>query len=116
MHIWTPAGYEKSTDKLPVLYLIHGGGDNDRSWPTVGCAGFIMDNLMAEGRIKPMIVVMPNGTIPTNNIIDEVPLFTKDLMNDIIPFIEQNYRVLTDKIIALLQDCQWVEWKPWMPD
>lgn len=97
MHIWTPAGYEKSTDKLPVLYLIHGGGDNDRSWPTVGCAGFIMDNLMAEGRIKPMIVVMPNGTIPTNNIIDEVPLFTKDLMNDIIPFIEQNYRVLTDK-------------------
>lgn len=97
MHVWTPAGYEQSTEKLPVLYLIHGGGDRDNAWSTVGCAGFILDNLLAEGKIKPMIVVMPNGTIETASLMDEVPLFAKDLMNDIIPYVEDNYRVLTDK-------------------
>lgn len=56
LHVWTPAGYEKGSDNLPVLYLIHGGGDTDNSWPTVGCAGNILDNLLAEGKIKPMIV------------------------------------------------------------
>ena len=45
MHVWTPAGYENGTEKLPVLYLIHGGGDNDASWPGVGAAGWILDNL-----------------------------------------------------------------------
>lgn len=97
LHVWTPAGYEKGSENLPVLYLIHGGGDTDNSWPTVGCAGNILDNLLAEGKMKPMIVVMPNGSIPTANLMDEVPLFSDDLMNDIIPFIESNYRVLTDK-------------------
>lgn len=97
MHVWTPAGYGKSTEELPVLYLIHGGGDTDNSWPTVGCAGAILDNLLAEGKIKPMIVVMPNGTIQTETLEGEVPLFAEDLMTDIIPYIEENYRVLTDK-------------------
>lgn len=97
LHVWTPAGYEKSMDKLPVLYLIHGGGDTDISWPTVGCAGAILDNLMAEGKMQPMVVVMPNGTIHTETLEGEVPIFINDLMNDIIPFIEDNYRVLTDK-------------------
>ena len=96
MRVWTPAGYEKSTEKLPVLYLIHGGGDNDSSWPTVGCAGEILDNLMAEGKIKPMVVVMPNGTIE-GDLMNEVPLFEKDMVTDIIPFVEANYRVKTDK-------------------
>ena len=68
MHVWTPAGYEKSGKKLPVLYLIHGGGDNDASWPGVGEAGWILDNLLAEGKIVPMIVVMPNGTIQTKDM------------------------------------------------
>ena len=63
MHVWNPAGYEKSPEKLPVLYLVHGGGDTDNSWPGVGAAGLILDNLMAEGKMKPMVVVMPNGTI-----------------------------------------------------
>ncbi len=90
LHVWTPAGYEKSADKLPVLYLIHGGGDTDFAWPTVGAAGAILDNLMAEGKMKPMVVVMPNGSIQTDR-------FVKDLMGSIIPFIEDNYRVLTDK-------------------
>lgn len=99
LHVWTPAGYEKNPEPLPVLYLIHGGGDTDNAWPGVGCAGFILDNLLAEGKIKPMIVVMPNGSIdvPGGNFIDEVPLFTDDMMSGIIPFIEENYPVKTDK-------------------
>ncbi len=93
LHVWTPAGYEKSADKLPVLYLIHGGGDNDASWPGVGAAGWILDNLLAEGKIVPMIVVMPNGTIPVQN---EVPPFAQDMFTSIIPFIESQYNVLAD--------------------
>ena len=96
LHVWTPAGYEKSADKLPVLYLIHGGGDNDASWPSVGCACNILDNLLAEGKMQPMIVVMPNGSIATQNLMDEVPLFEQDLVGSIIPFIEDNYRVIAD--------------------
>lgn len=97
MRVWTPAGYEKGKDKLPVLYLIHGGGDTDTSWPTAGAAGNILDNLLADGKMKPMIVVMPNGTVQGPNIHDEVPIFARDMMTDIIPYIENNYRVLTDK-------------------
>ena len=97
LHVWTPAGYEKGTEQLPVLYLIHGGGDNDASWPGVGCACTILDNLLAEGKMQAMVVVMPNGSIPAQNLMDEVPLFEQDLMTSIIPFIEANYRVLADK-------------------
>ncbi len=97
LHVWTPAGYETSKQKLPVLYLVHGGGDNDLSWPTVGCAGQILDNLMAEGKMEPMIVVMPNGTIASDDMIGEVPLFADDMVTSIIPYIEQNYRCLTDR-------------------
>ena len=94
MHVWTPAGYEKSKAKLPVLYLIHGGGDNDASWPGVGTAGWILDNLLAEGKMVPMIVVMPNGTV--TNVPNEVPPFAQDMVTDIIPFVESNYNVYTD--------------------
>ena len=94
LHVWTPAGYEKSADKLPVLYLIHGGGDNDASWPGVGAAGWILDNLLAEGKMVPMSVVMPNGTIPVQN---EVPPFAEDMYGSIIPFIEANYNVMADR-------------------
>lgn len=97
MRVWTPAGYEKGKMKLPVLYLIHGGGDTDTSWPNAGAAGIILDNLLAEGKMKPMIVVMPNGTIEGPNVQDEVAPFAKDMVTDIIPFIEKNYNVLTDK-------------------
>ena len=99
MHVWTPAGYENSKQKLPVLYLIHGGGDTDNAWPTVGSAGLILDNLLAEGKMVPMIVVMPNGNIPAKNrdMSDLMENFTKDMMESIIPYIESNYRCLTDK-------------------
>ena len=97
MHVWTPAGYERGTEELPVLYLIHGGGDNDASWPGVGAAGWILDNLLAEGKMVPMVVVMPNGTIETKDMMGEVPLFGEDMVRSIIPFVEKNYRVKADQ-------------------
>ena len=97
LHVWTPAGYEKSAESLPVLYLIHGGGDTDNAWSGVGCAGNILDNLLAEGKMRPMIVVMPNGSIDGPSLEAEVPLFEEDLVQSIIPFIESNYRVIADK-------------------
>ncbi len=89
MHIYIPPGYEKSDETLPVLYLLHGGGDNDNAWPNVGRAGFIMDNLISEGLAERMIVVMPDGSIDTK-------VFAEDLKNNIIPYIESNYNVYTD--------------------
>lgn len=86
MHVWTPSGYSLNTSKLPVLYLLHGGGDNDMAWPNVGRAGWIMDNLLAEGKCEKMLVVMPDGGIDTR-------MFVKDLMNDIIPYVENNFLV-----------------------
>ena len=82
-----------------MLYLVHGGGDTDVSWPGVGAAGLILDNLMAEGKMVPMVVVMPNGSIemPDGNMMGEVPVFAEDMVKSIIPFIEDNYRVHTDQ-------------------
>ncbi len=97
MHVWTPAGYEVSKEKLPVLYLVHGGGDTDNSWPGVGCANFILDNLLAEGKMVPMIVVMPNGSLDVSEVHDEVIPFAEDMVSSIIPFVEKNYRVIADK-------------------
>jgi len=89
MFVWTPPQYFSNNKKLPVLYLMHGGGDNDTNWPGQGKAGWILDNLFAEGKITPMIVVMPDGSIP-------VETFAHDLGSNIIPFIEANFRVLAD--------------------
>ena len=89
MFVWTPPQYFSNSKKLPVLYLMHGGGDNDTNWPGQGKAGWILDNLFAEGKITPMIVVMPDGSIP-------VTTFAHDLGSNIIPFIEANFRVLAD--------------------
>ena len=75
--------------KLPVFYLVHGGGDNDRGWPLLGAAAEILDNLYAEGKLAPMMVVMPDGHIDSNVFVD-------DLCNDLIPFIESTYNVYTD--------------------
>ena len=85
MHVWMPAG-KASWKKLPVFYLIHGGGDNDASWLSIGCAGAILDNLYAEGKIEPMIVVMPHGGMDTRLFVDE-------LVNDIMPRIEEQYQI-----------------------
>lgn len=89
MFVWTPPGYFADNKKLPVLYLLHGGGDNDTNWPGQGKAGWIMDNLYAEGKIVPMVVVMPDGSIPTQT-------FAEDLANNIVPYVESNFRVYKD--------------------
>jgi enterochelin esterase-like enzyme len=89
MHVWTPPGYNAKNNPLPVFYLIHGGGDSDMAWPNVGRAGFIMDNLLSEGKCKEMIVVMPDGGMDSK-------LFVDDLGNNIMPYIESNYNVYTD--------------------
>ena len=96
MHVYTPPGYEKGRDKYPVFYLLHGAMDSDDSWSTIGRAGFILDNLIAAGAAKPMIVVMPKGhTGPF--VMGRSPLpvdeFVQDFLQDIKPYVEANYRI-----------------------
>jgi enterochelin esterase-like enzyme len=104
MHIYTPPGYEHSQERYPVFYLLHGGGDDDSGWSTIGRAGFILDNLLAGGKAKPMLIVMPNGSgpRPTTRGPAQPPgagreWFTNELLKDIIPFVEKNYRVLPER-------------------
>lgn len=96
MYVYTPPGYEKSTGRLPVLYLIHGGGDTAISWSTVGRANSILDNLLAEKKAVPMIVVMPSGWTPSGGQVMTADAtkdpFNDELLKDIIPFVEANYR------------------------
>jgi enterochelin esterase-like enzyme len=91
--VYTPPGYNSAGKlKYPVLYLIHGGSDTEETWIKVGRANLIADNLIAQGKAVPMIIVMPYGNVRPA----PMPDFTKDVMNDIIPFIESNYLVATD--------------------
>jgi enterochelin esterase-like enzyme len=104
--IYTPPGYEKDSNaKYPVLYLLHGTTDTEETWTKVGRANVVLDNLIAQGRAKPMIIVMPygraypvisksSGSLRTWENLQE---FKKDFLNNLIPFVEQNYRVKKDK-------------------
>ena len=102
MHVYTPPGYDLGGGKFPIFYLLHGAGDCDDSWTSVGRAGFILDNLIAAKKAQPMIVVMPAGHTSTNPPApgaarpsrDE---FAEDFVTDIMPYVEQHYRVLTDR-------------------
>jgi len=96
MHVYTPPGYSTSGQRYPVLYLLHGGGDNDLSWLMAGRANFIFDNLIAAGRAKPMIVVMPAGHTPARPAgAPAAPdAFARDLLTVVMPYVEQNYRTL----------------------
>lgn len=99
MVVYLPPGYQKGSTKYPVLYLVHGSGDVPESWTNAGHANFILDNLIADGKAKPMIVVMPAGhAVPfgagrgpgagNNN-----ELFEQYLTKEVIPAIEAEYRV-----------------------
>lgn len=89
--VYTPPGFDvNGKKKYPVLYLIHGGSDTEETWTKVGHANLIADNLIAKGKAKPMIIVMPYGNVRPK----PMPDFTNDVVHDIIPFIEQNYPVL----------------------
>jgi enterochelin esterase family protein len=104
MHVYTPPGYEAGAKKYPVFYLLHGAGDSDDSWPSVGRANFILDNLIAAKKAKPMIVVMPNGhTGPFSFFIKTKggkggglgsARFEDEFQKDIVPYVEGQYRVL----------------------
>jgi enterochelin esterase-like enzyme len=96
MHVYTPPGYQKGEGDFPVFYLLHGAGDCDDSWTTVGRAGFILDNLIAQGQAKPMVVVMTAGhTGPFR--MGGPDLFAEDFVQDVMPYVESNYRVKTDR-------------------
>ena len=101
MHVYTPPGYELGTGRFPVLYLLHGAGDADDSWTSVGRAGFILDNLIAAKKAKPMIVVMPAGhTSQTTGGRGGLPQgdeFEQDFVKDIMPYVEKTYRVIADR-------------------
>ncbi len=105
MHIYTPPGYESGKGKYPVFYLLHGAGDNDDAWTSVGRAGFILDNLIAAKKAVPMIVVMPAGHTrqfgafapPRAGSTPPPDEFTEDFVTDIMPYVEKNYRVINDR-------------------
>ena len=100
LHVYTPPGYELGKGKFPVFYLLHGASDSDDSWTSVGRAGFILDNLIAAKKAKPMLIVMPAGHAGAFRMggprpaVDE---FAQDFLDNIMPLIEKNYRVYTDR-------------------
>jgi enterochelin esterase-like enzyme len=112
MTIYTPPGYEAGNEKYPVLYLLHGAGGDEEAWVSLGRASQILDNLIARGKAKPMIVVMPNGNVIQDAAPGEgakgyyKPQFMipktmdgtyESTFMDIIKFVESNYRVKADK-------------------
>jgi len=119
--IYTPPGYEQGNTRYPVFYLLHGAGNIDSSWMLTGRANYIMDNLIAEGKAKPMIIVNPLGyarmgigTGPERPVTGAAPpgaaapagggpggaagggAFGKDVLEDVIPFVEAKFRALKD--------------------
>lgn len=110
VHIYTPPGYAKNFDaKYPVVYLLHGSGDDDRHWSALGQANVIADNLIAEKKCEPVIIVMPDGH-PAGTVspaatqeerqrysAENRRLFREDLLGDVIPLVEAEYRVKTDR-------------------
>ena len=104
MLIYTPPRYSKAA-KYPVLYLLHGIGGDEREWEKHGSPEVILDNLFADGKLVPMIVVMPNGRAQLNDraegdVFKTAPAFGKfenDLLKDVIPFVEASYSVKKDR-------------------
>lgn len=102
VYIYVPPSYEQAVDKhYPVLYLRHGGGGNETSWYNEGAAGIIMDNLLAEGKVNPMIIVMTNGNVekgmPGGYNNEALQVGADELLTDVLPVIEKNYRIYTDQ-------------------
>ena len=102
--VYTPPGYSKDK-KYPVLYLLHGIGGDENEWPRGGAPDVILDNLYADKKAVPMIVVMPNGRASKDlTARDPIPkqspafaAFEKDLLTDLIPFVEKTYSVKADR-------------------
>ena len=112
MTVYTPAGYEDSSRSYPVLYLLHGMGGDEQAWSELGRATQIMDNLIAQGKAEPMIVVMPNGNIsqeaapgeksggfmqPSFNLPHTMDGLYEESFPDIVSYVESHFRTLADK-------------------
>jgi len=102
LYIYTPPGYETSENvRYPVLYLFHGMGDKEDAWTIVGRANFIVDNLLAAKKARPLVIVMPYGHTPSAppdmRSLGNYGAFEKDLIEDIIPYVQKNYRVSKDQ-------------------
>ncbi|WP_294296218.1 alpha/beta hydrolase-fold protein [uncultured Chryseobacterium sp.] len=99
--IYTPPGYDKNTNEsYPVLYILHGGGEDESGWAMQGKTNLILDNLIAEGKARPMIVVMPDANIGPAGFGSfgdrNLQMFDKELKESVIPFAEANFRVKKD--------------------
>lgn len=100
--VYLPPGYDTMTAKLPVVYLLHGWDYDERAWIDNGLVPTILDNLIADGRARPMVVVMPLGfsIVPTGRFEwpgNENARWTKQLLEGLVPWIEANYRVAADR-------------------
>lgn len=96
-YIYTPADYQQNTNKkYPVLYLLHGGGEDERGWSTQGKTDLILDNLIADGKANPMLIVMMDGNTGGGGIRSfgerSLQTFENELKQVVIPFVEKNYR------------------------
>jgi len=102
LYIYTPPGYDSAVnDKYPTLYILHGGGEDERGWATQGKTDLILDNLIAAKKAMPMIIVMPDANIgmggfSPNGIESSLKTFEREMKETLIPFVEKNYRVLPD--------------------
>ena len=105
LYVYTPPGYHSGDDSFPVLYLLHGFGDDQSAWTRVGMAHQIADNVLASGKSKPAIVVMPLGhiAVPDDpdyrkaNLMDNLIAMENELLEGVMPFVESNYRCKTDR-------------------
>lgn len=108
VYIYTPPGYEVGNRRYPVLYLLHGGGGDEDAWTSNGRAPQIFDNLIASGRMQPMLVIMPNGnanqsasqdyvTQPAQPLGNAGTIFADSVVSDLIPFVDKTYRTSTDR-------------------
>ena len=118
VYIYTPPGYDNNSKKYPVLYLQHGMGENETGWGNQGHANLIMDNLIAEGKATPFIIVMENSAVdlsgmprrprpgstpgqgapgPSMNSFNFAGQFERILIDDLIPYVESNFRVIADQ-------------------
>ncbi len=102
LYVYTPPGYEENPQtKYPVLYLLHGMGDTEDTWTVVGRANLIVDNLLAANKAKPLVIVMPYGhtpsALPDMRSLGNYAAFEKDLVEDVIPYIQKCYRVSAEQ-------------------
>ncbi|MEO6992287.1 MAG: alpha/beta hydrolase-fold protein, partial [Lacunisphaera sp.] len=102
--VYTPPGYRAGTDKYPVLYLVSGTTDTEETWFKVGRANAILDNLIAQKKAVPMIIVLPYGNMMNGTPMPSSPeaakmyqVFNDELVGNIIPYVEANYRVRSDR-------------------